>query len=165
MKKSKPSPATRPDKYDEIADPAGIGWLLKEIRAEKSEAGAWDRLRSILDAARHDPQIVASRRCAFFTSAMGEVARKAANGDDPWKCIDAHLASVRAEARNAAARTWVRDQWAAQAAEYSHNKTAFAADYGTPDRANEGSERGLVWGKFKVRVTTRTIRERWLKGC
>ncbi len=154
------APAVPP--YDMDKDPAGIAWLLKILRAEKREAAAWERIAVVLRDVSNEPLIAASRGAGFFACSIGAAAMaQASRGDDAWRNIDSHLNAKRALTRNSDARAWVRAEWVANSNVYKGNKTAFAADYGTTDRRSD-EPRGFVWQRFNVRVSARTIRERWL---
>lgn len=165
----KKQPAAEQDLVAELAKTSPV---FRALRTARDEFDAWHALATNLRTAGEDPVIRRSASCSSFVAWVAEVARVTASDSlltserapDAWARLETIIASARARERNAAAREWVIEQWKAQAASYGGNKTLFATDYGCPERVEAGGERGLVWKKFAERVTTRTIRERWLKG-
>jgi hypothetical protein len=143
---------------------------MQDLRRKLDDAAAhiasspdhrgWSRVRAILRAASHDPDVATSPAARDFVEIMLDLAED--GGKDVVTTLEPLLLFGQAARqveisgmRNAEARAWVRDEWREKREDYSENKSAFARDYAK-----------LVVRKYgaKAKVTEETIKTRWLKG-
>jgi hypothetical protein len=143
----------------------GTSWLPPKVHAILAEAWnspegqGWLRLCERLDEVAGDPLIVASQPASEFLTLIRLLAGDSVTAKDgmrPIRDLESVIASQHANGRHEPMRAteqWVAEEWAKYGAkDYKNNKSAFARDYS----ARCIRERG-------VKVTDRTIREKWLK--
>ncbi len=128
--------------------------------AEASPEGrGWLALCDGLTSLQHDSKVGASKPAAEFLEIMAVLARdslaasSAARALEPLRSAWAAMTAAKRHSETLSAKPWVLSEWRLHREGYQGNASEFARVY---------SRRLLI--ERGVRVSDRTIRERWLKG-
>lgn len=128
--------------------------------AESSTEGrGWLALCDGLTSLQHAPEVIASKPAAEFLAIMVELARDSltassgAQALEPLRSAWAAMTAARRHEETLSEKPWVLSEWRLHREGYQGNASEFARVY---------SRRLLI--ERGVRVSDRTIRERWLKG-